>query len=237
MNSQLYNFKGSTVSASLPVVFTKDGQVFANSHDVAAFFGKRHTHVLDQVDNLLISLAAEISATLFINGLAFNPTVSASLPVVFTKDGQVFANSRDVAKFFGKANKDVNTAIRVIIDGLQAIDNERRFFTPNENNDLTGTFVDDYDMTRDGFTMLVMGFKGSDALKFKLAYIAQFNAMEAALRNPFEIPTTLSGALLLAGELAAKVEAGELENKRVAQLLLESDTAMRTTLNLLRIIR
>ena len=38
-----------------------------------------------------------------------------------------------------------------------------------------------YVMTRDGFTLLVMGYTGELAMKFKEAYIRQFNAMEAAL--------------------------------------------------------
>lgn len=36
-------------------------------------------------------------------------------------------------------------------------------------------------MTRDGFTLLVMGYTGELAMKFKEAYIKQFNAMESAL--------------------------------------------------------
>ncbi len=40
-----------------------------------------------------------------------------------------------------------------------------------------------YIMTRDGFTLLVMGYTGELAMKFKEAYIKQFNAMEAALRG------------------------------------------------------
>jgi phage regulator Rha-like protein len=38
-------------------------------------------------------------------------------------------------------------------------------------------------MTRDGFTLLVMGYIGDVAMKFKEAYIKQFNAMEKALRG------------------------------------------------------
>lgn len=38
-------------------------------------------------------------------------------------------------------------------------------------------------MTRDGFTLLVMGYTGELAMKFKEAYIKQFNAMETALRG------------------------------------------------------
>ena len=38
-------------------------------------------------------------------------------------------------------------------------------------------------MTRDGFTLLAMGYTGELAMKFKEGYIKQFNAMEAALRG------------------------------------------------------
>lgn len=38
-----------------------------------------------------------------------------------------------------------------------------------------------YYMTRDGFTLLVMGYTGEKAMRFKEAYINQFNAMEKAL--------------------------------------------------------
>lgn len=38
-----------------------------------------------------------------------------------------------------------------------------------------------YLVTRDGFTLLAMGYTGERAMKFKEAYIKQFNAMEKAL--------------------------------------------------------
>lgn len=40
-----------------------------------------------------------------------------------------------------------------------------------------------YLITRDGFTLLAMGFTGKKALAFKLAYIDAFNRMEAALHS------------------------------------------------------
>lgn len=40
-----------------------------------------------------------------------------------------------------------------------------------------------YIMTRDGFTLLVMGYTGELAMNFKEAYIKQFNAMEEILRG------------------------------------------------------
>jgi Rha family phage regulatory protein len=38
-----------------------------------------------------------------------------------------------------------------------------------------------YQMTKDGFTLLAMGYTGEKAMKFKIAYINAFNKMEQAL--------------------------------------------------------
>ena len=40
-----------------------------------------------------------------------------------------------------------------------------------------------YLMDRDGFSLLVMSFKGEKALKWKLDFIDAFNAMEQEIRN------------------------------------------------------
>lgn len=40
-----------------------------------------------------------------------------------------------------------------------------------------------YEMDRDGFSLLVMGFNGEKALKWKLDYINAFNAMEEELKR------------------------------------------------------
>ena len=45
-----------------------------------------------------------------------------------------------------------------------------------------------YLMNRDGFTLLAMGFTGEKALKWKIKYIAAFNAMESELKKQHEQP-------------------------------------------------
>jgi len=40
-----------------------------------------------------------------------------------------------------------------------------------------------YEMDRDGFSLLAMGFTGEKALKWKLDYIKAFNAMERELKR------------------------------------------------------
>lgn len=42
-----------------------------------------------------------------------------------------------------------------------------------------------YYVTRDGFTLLVMGYTGEKAMKFKESYIRQFNVMEKVLKEKF----------------------------------------------------
>lgn len=46
-------------------------------------------------------------------------------------------------------------------------------------------------MTKDGFTLLVMGFTGKKALHFKMMYINEFNSMEAELKKLAQVRTQL----------------------------------------------
>lgn len=45
-----------------------------------------------------------------------------------------------------------------------------------------------YIMTRDGFTLLVMGYTGPEAMRVKKAYIARFNEMERELSSASALP-------------------------------------------------
>ncbi len=42
-----------------------------------------------------------------------------------------------------------------------------------------------YEMDRDGFVMLVMGYNGEKAMRFKEAYISEFNAMDVEYNRVF----------------------------------------------------
>lgn len=65
-------------------------------------------------------------------------------------------------------------------------------FRPVEYQDSKGETRPSVDMTRDGLSYLIMGFKGLKALKFKLAYITAFNKMEAELRARLTFQPMLS---------------------------------------------
>lgn len=134
-------------------------------------------------------------------------------PIVFTKDGEVFASSRDVAQFFGKRHRDVTEAIDNLIkaEGDLGVRNFRHTPYIEPSN---GQTYRSYNMDRDGFTLLAMGFTGGKALKWKLRYIEAFNAMEAELRRiatsgptiDLNDPGALRGLLLTYSEKAIELE-------------------------------
>lgn len=87
-------------------------------------------------------------------------------PSVYVKDGNVYANSRDVAKFFEKQHahvlRDVDALLSEIGDQAMFIETTTEIRTGFGSRPYRT-----YDMTRDGFALLAMGFTGSKALKIE----------------------------------------------------------------------
>jgi Rha family phage regulatory protein len=113
-----------------------------------------------------------------------------TVPVVSVKDGAVYANSRDVADFFGKRHDNVLADIANIQNGLSP-EILGQWFRPSTYPIRTGFGFRDgacFDMTKDGFTLLVMGYTGGKAMQFKLAYIQRFNEMEEVLKAAPTVP-------------------------------------------------
>ena len=57
-------------------------------------------------------------------------------------------------------------------------------------NAQNGQTYREYEMDRDGFTLLAIAFNGKKARQFKLAYIADFNRMEAEPKQQAAIPAS-----------------------------------------------
>ena len=117
-----------------------------------------------------------------------------------SKDGSIFANSLDVARVFEKEHGKV---IRSIEDMSER---GRANFGLTSYIDTFNRTQKMYEMNRDGFTFLVMGFTGEKADNFKLDFIDGFNQLENELRQQFKIPQTFSEALLLASKQAEQIE-------------------------------
>lgn len=72
-----------------------------------------------------------------------------------------------------------------------------------------------YLMNRDGFSLLVMGFTGKEALDWKLKYIEAFNAMEKRINNQLALPDFTNPAE------AARAWAEQFEAREKAQRTIE----------------
>lgn len=94
------------------------------------------------------------------------------------KEEKATCSSLDVAETFGKEHRRVLQDIREL-----GCSDEFRLhnFVQSYYEDKQKKGQPMYIMTRDGFTLLVMGYTGELAMKFKETYIRQFNAMEDVL--------------------------------------------------------
>jgi Rha family phage regulatory protein len=97
--------------------------------------------------------------------------------------------SQQVAAVFGKRHDDVLKRIRILVGELP--EDRLGYFAETVEvraNPSGGAAIPSigYRITRDGFTLLAMGFTGKKALEFKLAYIDAFNAMAAYIKNQKE---------------------------------------------------
>lgn len=104
---------------------------------------------------------------------------TALRPIVSVINNTVVTSSVAVASFFGKLHKDVLRAIRVLIDSAPELG--QRNFAPSTYTNEQNKQQPCYTMDRKGFVLLAMGFTGEVALKFKIAYIDAFDAMERKL--------------------------------------------------------
>ena len=119
--------------------------------------------------------------------------------------GVPVVNSRIVAERFEKRHDNVLRDIDALISTSSNLRGcgwfrETRVDVPGGNGAILS--VRSFDLTRDGFTLLAMGFTGKRALAFKLAYIDAFNRMEAALADATHTPERVNLAYTQAAAVA-----------------------------------
>ena len=104
--------------------------------------------------------------------------------LVYLKNDEAVCDSLQVAEKFGKRHDRVLRAIENLLLGLPKIEETPKMFWKSfyieEQN---GQRYPKYIMNRDGFSLLVMGFTGKDALEWKLQYIKAFNQMESFIKE------------------------------------------------------
>lgn len=94
-------------------------------------------------------------------------------------DGKPVVTSKQVADHFGKQHRNVLVDIKSLLSDSGEFGKLNFLLTTyisSQNKELPC-----YEMTRDGFTLLAMGYTGKDALLWKVKYIEAFNSMEREL--------------------------------------------------------
>lgn len=104
-------------------------------------------------------------------------------PMLVIENGKPVVSSLTIASHFGKQHKDVLRKI----ESLEIPDDfGRRNFTPSSYVNGQNKEQPAYNLTRDGFSLLVMGFTGKKATLWKVRYIEAFNMMEQELSKKVE---------------------------------------------------
>ena len=129
---------------------------------------------------------------------------------ITTSNGELVVSSRQVAENFGKEHSKV---IRSIEGIANFGDTQGMFHKVSYVNEQNGQEYKEYLMNRDGFSLLVMGFTGKEAMAWKLKYIEAFNAMEKKLSKPqLTLMEQMAQGLLAAQQLLSE------KNKQVEHL-------------------
>ncbi|MCA2084994.1 Rha family transcriptional regulator, partial [Escherichia coli] len=168
----------------------------------ASFFVSTYTHILSMVGcmglpsgrlvsdntsspNPVQSTASELRTSC---GGDIKPTLSEAVimttipvlsqPEITITNGRVVTTSIAIAEFFDKRHDDVLKKIRLMDCSTEF---NARNFADVTYTDAKGEQRPMYQITKNGFVFLVMGFTGKKAAAFKEAYIAEFDRMEKQL--------------------------------------------------------
>ena len=111
--------------------------------------------------------------------------------LVTIKNGKPTVSTKEISDIFNKPHRNIMRDIENLkcSDNFRALNFERSTYTSPQNK----TF-DCYDMTKDGFAFLCMGFTGRKAAEWKEAYICAFNKMERYIKNEI-VDNSLMGAI------------------------------------------
>lgn len=145
--------------------------------------------------------------------------MTTQLPITTTSpEGQPLANSKDVASYFGKRHdnvlRDVDALLTASSDLRGHMYQEVRLYDQRANRETRS-----FDMTKDGFTLVVMGYTGAQAPQVQpsKSFIAPLTFNNACLPKNFikivSILTQRSASGI--SRKAPRTTRGSLNQKRV----------------------
>lgn len=141
--------------------------------------------------------------------------------VLLGEEGIAVTNSLLVAEKFGKMHKNVIQSIKNIIHSAEK---SAQFYKSSSYIDSSGRENQMYIMNRDGFTLLVMGFNGKQAMDFKIEFIDAFNKMENLIKEKVKPQSALELFELALNSIKEnQIELKEIK-KEVEQLKVKTAT-------------
>lgn len=137
------------------------------------------------------------------------------MELVKVVNNQLVTDSRQVAEAFGKEHGKVLRSI----DNLVSQNRLTKNMFLEQTHEYRGRTFRYYLMNRDGFSLLVMGFTGPEALEWKIKYINAFNEMEKKLQksSPPALPDFSDPVV------AARAWADQYEARRKAEKTIEEN--------------
>lgn len=151
-------------------VYLSDNVPVVTSRNVAEYFHKSHKNVLRDIDNLISDMeeigyqSSKLSSDIFNQSPKLDSDSPSKLRATqnpkLGSDSPLKLNAMGVSPKLG-----------------------RPMFHEITYRAGTGKAYREFEMTRDGFTLLAMGFTGKEALGWKLKYIDAFNRMEEYIKG------------------------------------------------------
>lgn len=143
-----------------------------------------------------------------------------SQPLVRHSGNRLITTSLAISNAFGKKHKDVLRAIQMLECSSEF---NRRNFALVSYVDGKGEKRPAYEITRDGFVFLCMGFTGAQAAQWKEKYIEAFNRLEAEIYRREAQPAIDAAAL-------ERLRQAYLDdNPQMADLLRYRDAGLKQT--------
>lgn len=142
--------------------------------------------------------------------------VAIAKPSIGIRGGNAICDSLTLATHFGRAHKNVLRDIDRLIEEC-GDEFSRLNFEPSHYISENGKQYRCFNLTRDGFSMLAMGFTGAMATQWKIRYIDAFNAMEVELKST-------AAQVALPAEAIARIERLEGDLNALTDIVLSTGT-------------
>lgn len=136
------------------------------------------------------------------------------LGLIVNNKNKVIVSTKYISDVFDKVHRNVMRDVENLhcSDDFRVRNFEQSSYTSKQNKTLKS-----YDVTRDGFAFLAMGFTGPEAAEWKERYINAYNEMELAIaKRVSEAPKSMEELNAVSKQIEELKEVGSFHGKELA---------------------